>query len=69
LVFDDDALNAVCQCINSITYAMIDTNETLAEMSKHLTFIGVNVERIVDEIRTLNFAAGRIEDRLSYRPE
>jgi len=62
------AIEAVSQSLIVITLQLIDSNEALAQIALHLTYLAEHSNKLLDELRTLNSAVGRCEDKLSYRP-
>jgi hypothetical protein len=67
-LIEEDAILAVTECLNALVMQLIDMNTSMAEIHSRLTKEGVYMSLIVDELRTLNAAAGRIEDGVTYRP-
>jgi hypothetical protein len=63
-----DAMDAVTEVLNALVMQLIDMNTTLAELHSRLLVQRSYMQGIVDELRTLNGAVGRLEDAISYRP-
>jgi hypothetical protein len=63
-----DLTEAVTEVLNSLVLQLIDMNTQLGMIHQRYVVQGTYLQGIVDELRTLNSAAGRIEDHISYRP-
>jgi len=70
MAYDEvQAINAVTEVLNSLVMQLVDLNTSLAELYNRLIVQGTYLQGIVDELRSLNFAMGRIEDLMTYPPE
>jgi len=65
---NENWVDAVTEMLNQLILQMIDTNMHLGELHHRFVVQGTYLQGIVDELRTLNFAIGRIEDQTPYRP-
>jgi hypothetical protein len=68
MAINDEGLSAVCDCLQSLTLQLVDMNTSMAEIYSRMIVEGTYLQGMVEELRTLNAAAGRIEDQISYRP-
>jgi hypothetical protein len=68
LAISDPALEAITEVLNAMVMQMVDMNTTLSQFHNRMLVENSYLGGIVDELRILNSAAGRIEDQISYRP-
>jgi hypothetical protein len=68
VAIDNVGVDAVTECLNALVLQLVDMNSSMTEIYSRMLVEGTYLQGIVDELRTLNFAAGRIEDSISYRP-
>jgi len=69
MAYDEvQAINAVTEVLNALVMQLVDMNTSLSALYNRMIVQGTYLQGIVDELRTLNSAAGRIEDQISYRP-
>jgi hypothetical protein len=66
--FNESEMNAIVEVLNALVLQLVDMNSTMSEIYSRTLVEGAYLQGIVDELRTLNYAAGRIEDKISYRP-
>jgi hypothetical protein len=55
-------VNAVTEVLNALVMQLIDLNTSLSQIHDRMVRQGNCLAHIVDELRTLNNAVGRVED-------
>jgi hypothetical protein len=68
LATNPDLADATIDVLNSVVLQLVDMNSNLIELHHRMIVQGTYWQGIVDELRTLNFSVGRLEDRTPYRP-
>jgi hypothetical protein len=64
----DEIADAVTKVLNALVLQLIDLNTNMMELHHRMVIQGTYLQGIVDELRVLNAAAGRLEDQILYRP-
>jgi len=65
---NDELAAVMTSVVESLVLQLIDMNSILGDIHNRLAGFNAKFNDVVDELRTLNSAAGRIEDHISYRP-
>jgi hypothetical protein len=62
LATNDGLADATIEVLNSVVLQLVDMNTALIELHHRMIVQGTYWQGIVDELRTLNGAVGRLED-------
>jgi hypothetical protein len=62
LATNDGLADATIEVLHSLVLQMVDMNSSLMELNHRMIVQGTYWQGIVDELRTLNAAVGRVED-------
>jgi len=68
VAINDEALEAVTDCLNALVLQLVDINTTMSEIYNRTIVAGTYLMGVVDELRTLNGGIARVEDAILNRP-